>query len=209
MDFQRVLGPRMSASIYDVHMQTCSPLASSPSILPSTLHESATLPLPRLGHGQEESSRFMQCTRREGGRTSKWTTGLSTWNPGNTQVCRQVCGQSEGGQRNKHFVEVIQAFCELENYLKVLLIWRPWSFGIFWPLLPLSAKSIQASPLTVTPVRVTLRLQWQFFGPKKTLLILKMMRYSDTCLHWHFFTIPALSLQAGGPLQICVKCWKM
>ena len=52
--------------------QTCSPLARSPSFPPSTLHESSILLLP----GQRQSSRFVQCTRKEGERTSKWTAGL-------------------------------------------------------------------------------------------------------------------------------------
>ena len=34
---------------------------------------------------------------------------------------------------------------------------------------------IQALLVTVTPVRVTIRLQWQFFGHKKDLLLLKIM----------------------------------
>ena len=34
---------------------------------------------------------------------------------------------------------------------------------------------IQALSVTMTPVRVTIRLQWHVFGPKKDLLILKII----------------------------------
>ena len=35
--------------------------------------------------------------------------------------------------------------------------------------------ALQALSVTMTPVRVTIRLQWQVFGPKKDLLILKII----------------------------------
>ena len=43
--------------------------------------------------------------------------------------------------------------------------------------------------VTVTPFRVTLilRLQWHFFGLKKYLLIMKIIRKSDNRLQWHYY----------------------
>ena len=41
---------------------------------------------------------------------------------------------------------------------------------------------IQALSLTVTPVKMALRLQRQFFGPEKNLLALKIIGSSDTRL---------------------------
>ena len=46
-------------------------------------------------------------------------------------------------------------------------VWKPWSSG--WMI-------IHTSPLTVTPVTVTLRLQWQFWLFPVGLSISKMMR---------------------------------
>ena len=48
-------------------------------------------------------------------------------------------------------------------------------------------------PLTVTPVTVTFRQQWQFFGPKKDLFILKIPVTVTFRLQWHFLALPALS----------------
>ena len=50
--------------------------------------------------------------------------------------------------------------------------------------------------------RVTIRLQWQFFGPKKDLLIVKIIGYSDNLLQWHFSgnpqsQIPGMSSSGG------------
>ena len=54
--------------------QTCSPLASSPSFPPSTLHESATLPLPRLGRRRVADS----CSVL-GGKEGELASGLQVW----------------------------------------------------------------------------------------------------------------------------------
>ena len=64
----------------NIWQQTCSPLASSPSFPPSTLHESATLLLPSLGRGRVADS----CNvlgRKEG----ELASGL--------QVCPLLCNK--------------------------------------------------------------------------------------------------------------------
>ena len=71
----------------------------------------------------------------------------------------------------------------------------------------MQSLEVQASPLTVTPVRVTPRRQWQFFGPKRISLYWKSLDivtfvYNDTFLpsqHCH--------CKQGGLYCILLRFW--
>ena len=57
-----------------------------------------------------------------------------------------------------------------------------------------SAENVQTPSVTVTPVTVTNRLQWQFWKFRNYAFVSKNPLLAVThCLQWHFYCVPTLS----------------